>query len=90
MIPQNHTLVPVPLSATSEETLKAYAKIFANSLGADAPLAGIELPELTSAIAHRRDHFSRRAARRSETKTTTSAASSPPSATSPRETARPR
>ncbi|MEQ1652973.1 MAG: acyltransferase domain-containing protein, partial [Hyphomicrobium sp.] len=61
MIPQNHTLVPVPLSATSEETLKAYAKIFANSLDADAPLAGIELPELTSAIAHRRDHFSRRA-----------------------------
>ena len=61
MLQVTQTLVPVPLSAASEDTLKAYAGVLAGSLSDDAPLAGVELSELTSAIAHRRDHFSRRA-----------------------------
>ena len=54
--------VPVPLSATSEESLRELAKGYAERLGEGGALAGITPAVLARAITDGRDHLSRRAA----------------------------
>ena len=55
------TPIPVPLSAASEQQLRAYARRLAKALKGDGPLANRPISTLAAALAGQRDHFEHRA-----------------------------